>query len=79
MFLPVNNYSIAIICFCDKIFTNPAVCIWLSYSFRLITHDIVAITHPGYSPGLWDRLERMMPWFREDRTWLKRSGVKMGM
>lgn len=45
----------------------------------IIVHEMVHLTYPNHSPEFWNELDKKMPDYREQETWLKRNGVKMAL
>jgi len=45
----------------------------------IIIHEMVHLKHPNHSPEFWNELDKKMPDYREQETWLKRNGVKLAL
>ena len=43
----------------------------------IITHEMVHLKHPNHSSDFWNELDKKMPNYREQESWLKKNGVKM--
>jgi predicted metal-dependent hydrolase len=60
----------------------------LSFSWRLVLappevlryvaiHEVCHLLEPNHQPGFWTLVERQMPGWRAQRTWLRRNGASL--
>lgn len=45
----------------------------------IIMHEMVHLKYPNHSADFWNELDKKMPDFREQESWLKINGVKMSL
>lgn len=45
----------------------------------VLVHELAHIQHPNHTPGFWNMLEKVMPGYEQQKTWLKFNGAGMGL